>query len=52
MKTIDHTLEIAYKSSTDGTEINVNKHKEWHKKADDYMNEIIYFQTAASKKFG
>jgi len=28
MKSIDHTFEIANKSSTDGTEINVYKHKE------------------------
>ena len=48
----NHTFEVAYKSSPDCAEINMHKHEERHKKANDYMDKIIEFESASSHNFG
>lgn len=41
MEAIDHALEITHKGCTDGTEIDVHKHKKGHKKAYYNMNKVV-----------
>ena len=52
MKTSYHALEITYKSCPDGTEINVDKHKERHKEPNNDMDKVIDSETATTQKFG
>ena len=48
METGYHAFEIADKSCSDRAEVDVDKHEERNEKADDYMDKIIYSQSAST----
>ena len=46
-----HTFEVTYKSCPDRAEVYMHKHEEGQEKADNYMNEVVYFKPACSQDF-
>ena len=52
MVSVNHPLEIAYRSLPDRTEIDMYKHEERDNKTDNNMKKICKMKSADSKKIG